>query len=551
MKYRTVQTMMLPDCAEENYGLYYQGTGGIQVQQGEKKSLSVPENEKADLFTYFNGFYPKQWSQYAQLNGLRIKVTVSGNCRVLLCHIDGSRTVVDEEKESRTAADIKNELVFEVSDVIENIAAFWICVEGLAQGGVLYDVDFQSAVEVQQAVRPAVVICTCRREKEVISNLERISRMDLEERPGIFLIDNGNTLTEEMVPDWVHLVPNRNCGGAGGFTRGMIEALKDPGFTHVILMDDDIVLNPEVLTKTMLFLSSVKKEWQDAPLGGSLIERDIPWKQFECGAFWNRGRIQGCGQNMDLRKRDALLKNTESQNWDYGGWWYCCIPVSAIREKGLPLPVFIHRDDIEYGIRMGKLMTLNGIGVWHEAVTKKLPQIGEYYDIRNMAILNAIHYDDWDKRQWKKFLVKWTAGNLLRGRYDYIYLNICAMLDFLKGEKWLENTDGVEIHKQVASRLPKLEKLDKKEKNVFYTTPNVSVYTVAKKKHIVYEDSAGFCLRADKNLPETIRLSIYLLLALRKTDRYFERARESYGRNWKKLITEEFWNNYLEINKDE
>lgn len=112
---------------------------------------------------------------------------------------------------------------------------------------------------------------------------------------------------------------------------------------------------------------------------------------------------------MDLRKRDALLRNTESQNWDYGGWWCCCIPVSAIREKGLPLPVFIHRDDIEYGIRMGKLMTLNGIGVWHEAVTKKLPQIGEYYDIRNMAILNAIHYDDWDKRQWKKFLVKWTG----------------------------------------------------------------------------------------------------------------------------------------------
>ena len=551
MKYRTVQTMMLPDCAEENYGLYYQGTEGIQVQRGEKKSLSVPENEKADLFTYFNGFYPKQWSQYAHLDGLRIKVTVSGNCRVLLCHTDGSRTVVDEEKESRTASDTKNELVFEVSDTVENVSAFWICVEGLAQGGVLYGVDFQSAVEVQQTVQPAVVICTCRREKEVIGNLERISRMNLEERPGIFLIDNGNTLTEEMVPDWVHLVPNKNCGGAGGFTRGMIEALKDPEFTHVILMDDDIVLNPEVLTKTVLFLSSVKKEWKDAPLGGSLIERDIPWKQFECGAFWNRGRIQGCGQNMDLRKRDALLKNTESQNWDYGGWWYCCIPVSAIREKGLPLPVFIHRDDIEYGIRMGKLMTLNGIGVWHEAVTKKLPQIGEYYDIRNMAILNAIHYDDWDKRQWKKFLVKWTAGNLLRGRYDYIYLNICAMLDFLKGEKWLENTDGVEIHKQVAGRLPKLEKLDKKEKNVFYTTPNVNVYTVAKKKHIVYEDSAGFCLRADKNLPETIRLSIYLLLALRKTDRYFERARESYGRNWKKLITEEFWNNYLEINKDE
>ncbi len=56
------------------------------------------------------------------------------------------------------------------------------------------------------------------------------------------------------------------------------------------------------------------------------------------------------GQNMDLRKRDALLKNTESQNWDYGGWWYCCIPVSAIRERVFCCLVFIHRDDIEYGI---------------------------------------------------------------------------------------------------------------------------------------------------------------------------------------------------------
>ena len=126
--------------------------------------------------------------------------------------------------------------------------------------------------------------------------------------------------------------------------------------------------------------------------------------------------------------------------------------------------MFIHRDDIEYGIRLGKLMTLNGIGVWHEAVIKKLPQMGEYYDIRNMAIVNAIHYDDWDSLQWKKFLIKWVAGNLLRGRYSYIYLNICAMLDFLKGEKWLEKTDGAEIHAKVAARVPKLQKTGHTEK---------------------------------------------------------------------------------------
>lgn len=549
MKYRTVQTLMLPECEEENYGLYYQGTEGVRLISGENKSLYVPENGNAELFTYFNGFYPEQWSQYAELDGLQINVSVRGNCHVALCHTEGSRTVVDGE-ESCMGETEERTVVFEVQDP-QQFKAFWIRVRGLERGGYVRNITFRTKVEAQQEVRLAVVICTCHREKEVIGNLERISRMELKDRPEIFLIDNGNTLTEDMVPEWVHLVPNRNCGGAGGFTRGMIEALKDPAFTHVILMDDDIILNPDVFRRTDRFLSVVKKEWQEAPLGGSLIEKDIPWKQFECGAFWNRGRIQGCGHSLDLRKRDSLLKNTKVQNWDYGGWWYCVIPVSAIRKKGLPLPLFIHRDDIEYGIRLGKLMTLNGIGVWHEAVTKKLPQMGEYYDIRNMAIVNAIHYDDWNNLQWKKFLIKWVAGNLLRGRYSYIYLNICAMMDFLKGEKWLEKTDGVEIHTKVAGRVPKLEKMDHTGKNIFYTTPDVSVYTAARKRHIVYEDSAGFCLKADKSLSETIRLSIYLLLALKKTDRYFEKARESYSRNWKKLITEEFWNKYLEINENE
>ena len=92
MKYKTVQTMMLPDSTEENHGLYYQGTEGVHVINEEKKSLYIPENEKAELFTYFNGFYPGQWSEYTELNGLHVEVTVSGNCKVALCYTDGKKS---------------------------------------------------------------------------------------------------------------------------------------------------------------------------------------------------------------------------------------------------------------------------------------------------------------------------------------------------------------------------------------------------------------------------------------------------------------------------
>ena len=57
--------------------------------------------------------------------------------------------------------------------------------------------------------------------------------------------------------------------------------------------------------------------------------------------------------------------------------------------------------------------------------------------------------------------------------------------------------------------------------------------------------------KTEKNLWEALRLCVYMLITLRKTDRCFKRASDSYRRNWRKLTTEEFWNKYLEIGKDE
>ena len=49
-----------------------------------------------------------------------------------------------------------------------------------------------------------------------------------------------------------------------------------------------------------------------------------------------------------------LLKNiVANENYSfnvddaYAGWWYCCIPVEHIEDRGLPLPVFVRGDDVE------------------------------------------------------------------------------------------------------------------------------------------------------------------------------------------------------------
>ena len=62
-----------------------------------------------------------------------------------------------------------------------------------------------------------------------------------------------------------------------------------------------------------------------------------------------------------------------------------------IKENGLPLPIFVRGDDIEFSMRNNKeIVSLNGINVWHDPFILKYNEIMEdYYLPRNM-IMNAL-----------------------------------------------------------------------------------------------------------------------------------------------------------------
>ena len=53
-------------------------------------------------------------------------------------------------------------------------------------------------------------------------------------------------------------------------------------------------------------------------------------------------------ETTDIAENEAV--DVEVSN-AYGAWWYSCIPLNEVREKGLPLPLFVRCDDVEYGMR--------------------------------------------------------------------------------------------------------------------------------------------------------------------------------------------------------
>lgn len=264
MNYRTIQTMMLPGSADDNHDLFYQGTAGIEPDR-EGRGLVIPTGERVCFLTYFNGFFKKQWDDSTSIKDIRISIHAEGNCRFSFCHVTGKGQQMTDLAEEWDCALYGNTADYQIPEWNDRDCE--ICyfeAEGLKGGAILLDYEIKACSEQMQTVRPAVVICTYKREEDVRKNLSRLNTMSDGFCPAVFLIDNGNTLGQEDFPDFVRYVPNRNSGGTGGFTRGMLEVLEEAtsDFTHVVLMDDDIRLETGVLERTWSFLSCLKEHAQ-------------------------------------------------------------------------------------------------------------------------------------------------------------------------------------------------------------------------------------------------------------------------------------------------
>ncbi len=438
----------------EETELYFHIRMGKAVLQEE--GLFLEQGSIVDFFSYFNSFSAGKWWEYTTVREVEAVLICHGRCRISLyrTRLRPESGVLYTEKVAEGADKVRF-----CCDSPEWIYYF----EAEAQGDILicgggYQVNTPLK---NRVVNLAIGICTYRREEYVQRTIRNLSDHILQNRESglcghvhVFVSDNGGTLSkEELNNEFVHVVSNKNAGGAGGFGRCMLETMKVQercGFTHILLMDDDIILEPEAVFRTWQMLSLLKEEYQGHLLGGGLLRLDIPYIQHENSAQWQGDRIIFPKQGYDLSERYAVVANEERKLVNYCGWWYCCIPITERFEHALPMPFFIHRDDIEYGLRYrGRIITLNGISVWHDAFDHRRASSMVYYDIRNALICNAIHYPEYSAKDAKKYVFKNMFGHLMKYRYEDQKLTLRALEDFCRGTAFLSSRDPVGLHQEI------------------------------------------------------------------------------------------------------
>lgn len=429
------------------------------------RELYYHENVDEIIFDgYFNGFYLKKRRKYCSYDKYFLRLHLHGYEELML--FSGENVLGQFQLESE-----EGEYVFELPETADATevcfslkkSRVWTEADRMVSG--YYEGEISEAAI--HNVRIAVDICTYKREGCLLKTIQLLQERVLErtelqvsDAVDIYIIDNAGTLVNAdlmispKLQDRIFLIPNKNVGGSGGFTRGMLEVMaakKQRSYTHILLMDDDARPFTDMLLRLYGILRGLRPEWLEMTIGGSLLSEETPWQLSAAGEWWENGyTAENDRVGCDLRNVEEMRKRKLSEPQDeyklYSGWWLCCYSLRTVREDNLPCPFFLHHDDIEYGMRNAEkgIAFFNGINVWHRTVMAALPGVNSYYDTRNS--LHEMAMQNVGISHAVRFLVKKFMGCVLRYEYCDAALVVKGIRDYRRGLRWLVNLDAEAYH---------------------------------------------------------------------------------------------------------
>ena len=367
--------------------------GGVRLDKGA--GLPVPAEGAVDLCTFFNAFSHRKWHDETGLENIALRVLGTGSVTVVIAFYVAEGAAWEIARRdvmlSATPQDIGLPPLSTLGGEL-----LGVCVHAGAADACLASAAWVTRSRPRRDVKLAAVITTFGREHLVRQTIAGFTDQVCGEAPlgsvELYVIDNEGKLDPVRSKD-LTVIGNPNLGGAGGFTRGLLEATDAGRFTHVLFMDDDASCEPESVRRTVALLAYLSDA--KAAVAGSMMLSDRPCVQHEKGARLDRiGAARQCWvsnkHEMDLATLAALCGNERDEDVNYGGWWFFAFPLVAVER--LPFPFFVRGDDVHFSLSNRlRIVTLNGIATWCDSFGRKLGPATEYLTYRAWLALSLIH----------------------------------------------------------------------------------------------------------------------------------------------------------------
>ncbi|MHA6739367.1 glycosyltransferase [Rhodococcus erythropolis] len=420
----------------------------------DRHSLTLGEAATASTNTYFGRFAASFWQRWTRVSSVRIQLSYVGDGG-----LDVSLHASDVRGRKRTislhSVAGSGELAIDapLAHFVDG-GAMWL--EFVATKGSAVVSGVSWTVSAPEFIRPAaVVICTFNRADDCVETVATMAS-DAGAMTGIdavCVVDQGTdqvqsrdrfkTVAHDLGKKLIYLT-QPNLGGAGGFSRGMLEITSSSGSEHanVILMDDDILCEPESVLRMNAFANMTV---EPAIVGAQMLSLNNPTMLHVSAEREVLDELKAGVLTPGAMMGVDLLKKKQEMRFDAGwnGWWTCLLPSEIISELGLPIPLFFQWDDIEYGIRARfaghPTITLPNAGVWHaDFHLKDYDDWSRYFSIRNGLIVSSI-YGPFDGKVISKFLLRKITQLIVGMQYGLAATFVKAAEDFLQGPDFLND----------------------------------------------------------------------------------------------------------------
>lgn len=397
--------------------------------------------------SYFSSFSLGKWKMDTELQSLVLRIDFVGDLTVKVRHIEPGEGVKDHQ-EFHITTDERKSYELDITD-FPNLNGLFTLEVIAHQASEIYQLTWGTNQPVKNDINLAIVITTFNRQAAVTESINTIlSGLDSRLNYHLYVIDNGSNLNLDIEDSRFTLMPNKNYGGAGGFSRGLHEAINN-AFTHCLFMDDDASCLTESIERSYHLLEHTTDK--KLAVAGAMLSEEEPTLQHESGALFD-GFCHPLKHKLDLTDLGALVENERHENIDYAGWWFFMFPVAVVKEYAYPF--FVRGDDSNFSMQHDfAIRTLNGVGSWQENFAFKSSPLTEYLDLR-YHLVHRFHVDKLSDSREDILAIFWKFFNKNNNKYLYETAEACCMAfeDFMKGPDFFENNlDASEVRKKIGA----------------------------------------------------------------------------------------------------
>ncbi len=431
-----------------------------------RRSAAISKGGRVSFGTYFSAFPASYWRRWTTVDSVTLRLRVAGDCAIILYRSAAKgHSFPIETIQVDTDEPVSVERTLPLAPFIDG-GWYWFDIVAGPQGTTVIKAEWAVPAEPAPPGRISLGFTTFNRADFMVEHLRTLGSTPqvLDLIDAVYVADQGTRRVADHpdfadsakgLGDKLRIIEQGNIGGSGGFSRSMDEAVRAGDSDYLLILDDDITLEPESILRAATFADLARKP---TIVGGhmfSLYDRSVLHAFAEHIAprkwWWESSPNTTARHDFgrrNLRNTPSLHRRAEAE---YNGWWMCLIPTKIIKEIGLAVPLFIKWDDAEYAVRAGKkgypTVSMPGVAAWHIPWLDKNDALDwqAYYHIRNRVIVALLHSPFKRGGRLLAESGERQLQNLLSMQYSTAALRLLAIEDVLSGPEHLHRDLGTKM----------------------------------------------------------------------------------------------------------